>query len=269
MTESPDEMVLLDADERGVATVTLNRPDLHNAFNNDVIERLADIWDDLGKQDGIRAVVLRANGKSFCAGADLNWMKAAQLYTYDQNLEDATALAEMLQALDRLSKPTIALVHGHCFAGGVGLISACDVVIAQATAQFALTEVKLGLIPATISPYVIAAMGPRQARRYFLTAERFSAEQAARIGLVHEVVHDASALHEARDRFLRDFLAAAPGALADTKELVDAVAFEPIDEVIVEDTARRIAERRVSEEGQEGLASFLDKRKPNWARHDV
>jgi methylglutaconyl-CoA hydratase len=269
MTDNPEEMVLLDADSRGVATVTLNRPELHNALNGEVIDRLADIWDDLDKQDGVRAVVLRANGRSFCAGADLNWMKAAQLYTYDQNLEDATALAEMLNALHCLSKPTIALVHGHCFAGGLGLVSACDIVVAQRGVQFALTETKLGLLPATISPYVLAAIGPRQAKRYFLTAERFDADQAQRIGLVHELAADAAGLQEALDRLLGHLLAAAPGAIAETKSLIDDVAFEPIDEVVIEDTARRIAERRVSEEGREGLASFLEKRQPAWVRSDV
>lgn len=266
MSETPEDMVLLDADETGVATVTLNRPHLHNAFNADVIERLADIWDDLDKQDGIRVVVVRANGRSFCAGGDLNWMKAAALYTYDQNLEDAQGLAEMLRRLDRLSKPTIALVHGNCFAGGVGVVAACDIAVAVQGVQFALTEVKLGLVPATISPYVVRAMGARQARRYMLTAERFDTEAAQRTGLVHEVVTDSLALQTARDRLVADFLTAAPGALAATKTLLDDVVDRQIDDDLMALTARAIADARATEEGQEGLASFLDKRRPSWVR---
>lgn len=266
MIENPEEMVLLDADETGVATVTLNRPHLHNAFNADVIERLADIFDDLDKQDGIRVVVIRANGRSFCAGGDLNWMKAAALYTYDQNLEDAEGLAEMLNLLDRLSKPTIALVHGNCFAGGVGLVAACDVAVAVHGVQFALTEVKLGLAPATISPYVVRAMGARHARRYMLTAERFDAETAQRCGLVHDLVTDGIALQSARDRLVGDFLNAAPGALAATKTLLEDVVDREIDDDLMAMTARVIADRRATEEGQEGLAAFLEKRKPAWVR---
>ncbi len=266
MIENPEDMVLLDADEAGIATVTLNRPHLHNAFNADVIARLSDIWDDLDKQDGIRAVVVRANGHSFCAGGDLNWMKAAALYTYDQNLEDAQGLAEMLNRLDRLSKPTIALIHGNCFAGGVGVVAACDLAVAVQGVQFALTEVKLGLAPATISPYVVRAMGPRQARRYMLTAERFDADAAHRTGLVHELVPDGVALLAARDRLVRDFLNAAPGALAATKTLLDEVVGQEIDDDLMALTARTIAERRATEEGQEGLAAFLEKRKPSWVR---
>lgn len=266
MTENIEEMVLLDADETGVATVTLNRPHLHNAFNADVIERLADIWDDLDKQDGIRAVVIRANGRSFCAGGDLNWMKAAALYTYDQNFEDAQGLAEMLHRLDKLSKPTIALVQGNCFAGGVGVIAACDVVVALHDVQFALTEVRLGLAPATISPYVVRAMGARQARRYMLTAERFDAAVAHRCGLVHELVTDSGALHAARDRLVGDFLKAAPGAIGATKRLLEDVIDREIDDELRAMTARVIAERRATDEGQEGLAAFLEKRRPAWTR---
>ncbi|HYM32538.1 MAG TPA: enoyl-CoA hydratase/isomerase family protein [Candidatus Cybelea sp.] len=262
---SENEPVLLETTSAGVATVTLNRPEMHNAFSDDVIERLADIFDDLSKQDGVRVVVVEGNGKSFCAGADLNWMRRAADFTEEQNLEDATALGYMLRALNNMPKPTVALVHGAAYAGGVGLVAACDVAIAVKDAAFCLTEVKIGLIPAVISPYVVEAIGPHNARRYFLTAERFSAEDAYRMGLVHGVVADMAALGLARDRMLRHFLDAAPGALADTKELIFAVKNRHADSELVLDTARRIAARRISAEGREGIASFLEKRKPRWA----
>ena len=259
-----DEPILLKATQAGVATITLNRPKVHNAFNGEVIELLSEILDDLAGADGVRVVLLDAVGKSFSAGADLNWMKHAASFSKEENLEDARALGEMLRRLNRLPKPTVALVQGSAFGGGVGLMAACDIVVAVRDAAFSLSEVKLGLIPATIAPYVVAAIGERQARRYFLTGERFDAEAARRIGLVHELVEDEPALIAAGERIVERLFTAAPGALAEAKELVSAVAGKPIDSHLIEDTARRIAERRAHGEAREGIAAFLEKRKPDW-----
>ena len=259
-----DEAVLLKATKAGVATITLNRPALHNAFGAEVIESLSEILADLAGADGVRVVMLTAVGKSFSAGADLNWMKMAAEFTVEENREDARALGEMLRRLNRLPKPTVALVQGSAFGGGVGLMAACDVVVAVRDAAFSLSEVKLGLIPATIAPYVVAAIGERQARRYFLTGERFDAEQARALGLVHEVVADGAALIAAGEHIVERLFAAAPGALAEAKDLVAAVAGRPIDGHLIEDTARRIAERRGHDEAREGIAAFLEKRKPDW-----
>lgn len=259
-----DQPVTLKATQAGVATITLNRPEVHNAFNAEVIELLSEIFEDLAGADGVRVVLLDAVGKSFSAGADLNWMKRAGSFTEEENREDARALGEMLRRLNRLPKPTVALVQGSAFGGGVGLMAACDMVVAVREAAFSLSEVKLGLIPATIAPYVVAAIGERQARRYFLTGERFDAEAARRIGLVHELVEDGAALVAAGERIVERLFAAAPGALADAKELVAAVAGKPIDGSLIEDTARRIAERRAHDEAREGIDAFLEKRKPDW-----
>lgn len=259
-------MVLLDTTPEGVATVTLNRPQLHNAFNAELIEQLADTFDDLSKQDGIRAVVVQGAGRSFSAGADLNWMRQAADYSEEENIEDATALGIMLRRLNDMPKPTIALVKGAAIAGGTGLVAACDVAVAVRGAKFSLSEVKLGLLPSVISPYVIACMGARNARRYFLTAERFDADEAFRIGLVHELVADEAELAVARDRLLGHFLAAAPGAVADTKDLIASVVGRPIDSELMNETARRIAVRRATDEGKEGVSAFLEKRRPNWVQ---
>ena len=218
----PDDCVLMRASPAGVATVTLNRPEAHNAFNAEVIERLSEVLGDLAGADGVRVVLLAAVGKSFSAGADLNWMKHAADFTQEENREDARALAEMLRRLNTLPKPTVALVQGAAFGGGVGLMAACDMVVAVRDAEFSLSEIKLGLIPATISPYVIAAIGERQARRYFLTGERFDAEEAQAIGLVHEVVEDGAALIAAGEHIVERLFTAAPGALAEAKDLVAA-----------------------------------------------
>ncbi len=259
-----DEPILLKATQAGVATITLNRPELHNAFNAEVIELLSEILDDLAGADGVRVVVLGAAGKSFSAGADLNWMKHAATFSEEENREDARALGEMLRRLNRLPKPTVALVQGPAFGGGVGLMAACDMVVAVSDAAFSLSEVKLGLIPATIAPYVVAAIGERQARRYFLTGERFDAEEARRIGLVHEVVEDGAALISAGERIIERLFTTAPGALTEAKDLIAAVAAKPIDGHLIEDTARRIAERRTHDEAREGIAAFLEKRRPDW-----
>jgi methylglutaconyl-CoA hydratase len=249
--------------EGGIATVTLNRPEVRNAFNDEVIAELTATIVEYGARPEVRCIVLAGNGPSFCAGADLNWMKRMASYTYDENLSDARALAQMLRVLYRCEKPTIARVQGDAYAGGMGLVAACDVAIAVDTANFCLSEVKLGLIPATISPYVIRAMGPRAAHRYFLTAERFGAAEAHRIGFVHDVVKADELDVKVRD-VAQAFVAAGPAALKACKALVQDVAGEEIDHALIERTVKGIADIRVSDEGREGIQSFLGKRKPNW-----
>jgi methylglutaconyl-CoA hydratase len=211
----------------------------------------------------VRAVVLAGNGPAFCAGADLNWMKRMAGYTYEQNLADARALATMLKTLDRMGKPTIARVHGPAFAGGVGLVAACDIAVGVPQAKFCLSEAKLGLSPATISPYVVRAMGERMARRYFLTAEVFDGIEAQRIGLL-TAVSPSEKLDGEIDKVLGHLVQGGPQALFKIKDLIHSVSSKPIDDALIEDTAKRIAEIRVSPEGREGIASFLDKRKPAW-----
>ncbi len=253
--------------ERGVATVTLNRPDVRNAFNDEVVAELAAVFLELGKRAEVRCVVLAANGPAFCAGADLNWMKSVATYTREQNVEDAGGLARMLEILYRCPKPTIAKVQGDAYAGGIGLVSACDIAVAADGAHFCLSEVRLGLIPATISPYVIRAMGARAAHRYFLTAERFGAAEAQRIGLVHETV--AAEELDARVAALAKALVQnGPEAMAACKKLVHDVAGHEITAGLVRRTVEGIADIRASEEGQEGIQSFLGKRKPNWLLGD-
>lgn len=249
-------------DARGVATVTLNRPHLHNAFDDALIAELTGLLAHYGADPAVRAVILTGAGKSFSAGADLGWMKRMADYSYEENLADAAGLARLMHVLDRLPKPTIGLVNGATYGGGVGLVAACDIAIASERASFCLSEVKLGILPAAISPYVVAAIGPRQARRYFQTAEVISAEDARRIGLVHEVVAP-DQLEAARDRILAAIFQGAPGAQADAKDLVFTVDRPLTDEVIAE-TGRRIALRRASDEGREGLGAFLAKREPAW-----
>ena len=249
--------------EAGVATVTLSRPDVRNAFNDEVIRELTGAVVEYGERPEVRCIVLAGKGPAFCAGADLNWMKRMANYTYDENVEDARALANMLRVLYRCPKPTIARVHGDTYAGGMGLVAACDIAVSADTANYCLSEVKLGLIPATISPYVIRAMGARAAHRYFLTAERFGAAEALRIGFVHEVV-PAAELDVRVNAIAQSLLAAGPGALKACKELVQDVAGREIDHVLVERTVKGIADIRVTEEGRDGIQSFLGKRKPSW-----
>jgi methylglutaconyl-CoA hydratase len=246
-----------------VATVTLARPDVHNAFNETLIAELTAALRELDAAAGVRTIVLAGEGRSFCAGADLNWMKRMAGYGHAENLADATALATMLQTLATVSKPTIARVHGAAFGGGVGLVAACDIALAAEGATFSLSEAKLGLIPATISPYVIEAIGVRAAHRYFLSAERFDAAEALRIGLVHEVV-GADALDGRVDALVQSLCAAGPAAQAAAKELIRAVALRPVDAAVIADTAERIAAVRASAEGKEGVAAFLGKRAPAW-----
>ena len=246
-----------------VATVTLNRPELRNAFNEHAIAELALAFDELGRSDTVRAIVLAANGPAFCAGADLNWMKKMAGYSHEENQEDALRLADMLRTIYLCPKPTVAKVQGDCYAGGMGLVAACDIVVAVDTAGFCLSEVKLGLIPATISPYVIKAMGEQAARRYFLTAERFDAVEARRIGFAHEVVA-ADALDTTVAGIARALVNNSPNAVKEAKALVRDIVGKTVDDVLLGDTAGRIAAIRASLEGREGVASFLEKRKPTW-----
>ena len=245
------------------AIVILNRPEIRNAFDDVLIANLTKTLKKLDADDSVRAVVLMGAGPAFCAGADLNWMKRMAGYTLKQNYADAKALAGMLKTLDRLSKPTIARVHGPAYAGGVGLVAACDIAVGTVDAEFALTEAKLGLSPATISPYVVRAMGERMAHRYFLTAEKFSAAEAYRIGLLSELCLPGE-LDARINEMLGHIVSGGKAALAEIKTLIRAVSRRPIDDPMIDDTARRIAEIRVSREGREGIASFLGKRKPAW-----
>ncbi|MGH1507068.1 enoyl-CoA hydratase/isomerase family protein [Ralstonia solanacearum] len=250
--------------QRGaVATVTLNRPDVRNAFNETVIAELTGAFHALAKEDSVRAIVLAGHGPAFCAGADLNWMQTMAGYSDDENRADALRLAEMLRAIHACPKPVVARVHGDTYAGGVGLVSACDIVVAADSAHFCLSEAKLGLIPATISPYVIRALGEQAARRYFITAERFTAAEAHRLGLVHELA-SAEALDAKVDALTAALVANSPNAVRESKRLVREIASAPIDDALLADTANRIAAIRASDEGREGVQSFLGKRKPNW-----
>jgi methylglutaconyl-CoA hydratase len=247
----------------GVARVTLNRPDVRNAFDDALISRLRSAFDDIGGDPSVRVMVLAGHGPAFCAGADLNWMKRMAGYGYEQNLADAQALADMLAALDRMPKPTIARVHGPAFAGGTGLVAACDIAVGTPEAKFCFSEAKLGLSPATISPHVMRAIGERAARRYFLTAEVFGAAEAERIGLLTFSV-EKDVLDKAIDDLLAHLLAGGPHAHREIKALIRAVSGRPVDDALVKETAKRIAEIRVSAEGKEGIASFLEKRKAAW-----
>lgn len=249
----------------GVATVTLSRPELHNAIDDDVIARLTRELQGLGRDQVVRVVILAATGKSFCAGADINWMKRMAEYGAEENLEDAKALAGLMFTLGSLRKPTIAAVQGSAFGGGVGMIAACDIAIAARDAEFALTEVKLGIIPAAVGPYIVTALGPRQATRYMLTGERFGAERAKELGLVHEVADRAEVLPMAKS-LAQKLLENGPRAMGEVKNLVRYVIGHELNEALAAQTAGHIARVRASNEGREGLAAFLEKRKPNWIR---
>ncbi len=248
----------------GVGIITLNRPERHNAFDDALIAELSDGIDRMAADPAVRVLVISSTGKSFCAGADLNWMKRAAGYSSEENLRDSRALAGMLRRLAQCPKPTVARIQGPAYGGGVGLVACCDVAIATFDAEFSLTEVKLGLIPAVISPHVIAAIGERYARRYMLTAERFSAAEAYRIGLLHEMVTDEESLDEALGEIIDALLKNGPRAIAECKQLIQAVAWKPLSDAILDDTAQRITRLRASEEGREGMSAFLEKRKPSW-----
>ncbi|HKX39645.1 MAG TPA: enoyl-CoA hydratase/isomerase family protein [Burkholderiaceae bacterium] len=246
-----------------VARVWLNRPDVRNAFNHSVIAELRDAFERFAADSTLRAIVLGGRGKAFCAGADLSWMKTMASYTWEQNRADAGQLAEMLWTIWRCPVPVVGRIHGDCYAGGVGLAAVCDVLIAADAANFCLSEAKLGLLPATISPYVIRAMGEQAARRYFVTAERFGAAQAAALGFVHEVCAP-EALDAKIAEIVASLVANGPMALRACKALVQDVAGQPLTAALREETARRIADIRASDEGREGVQSFLAKRKPAW-----
>jgi len=259
--------ILVNNDARGVGTITLNRADLHNAFDDVVIREVTDALQLFDRDDGVRIVVVRAVGKSFSAGADLNWMKRMAGNSWQQNYQDSLGLATLMQALASMNKPTIAVVQGAAFGGGVGLVACCDIALASETASFCLSEVKLGLIPSVISPYVIAAIGQRAAKRYFVTAERFDAKTALRLGLVHDLFTPEQLDAEA-DKLVTALLANGPKAVLEAKRLIARVANRPIDEELVRVTAQKIADIRASAEGREGVTAFLEKRPADWAVKD-
>jgi methylglutaconyl-CoA hydratase len=258
-----DDIVILSIDA-GVASITLNRGAVHNAFDEVMIARLSEVFDELSERHDVIAVVLRGAGKSFSAGADLNWMRRAATFSLEQNKADALGLASMLDKLNRLPKLTIACVQGAAMGGGIGLVSCCDIVIADNTAKFALSEVKLGLIPATISPYVLAAIGARQARRYFQTGERFGVEQAHQIGLVHIVAEHQEDMSAQLQHILKEAQANGPMAMASAKELCLDFAGKAINVELINESASRIAATRAGEEAKEGLSAFLEKRKAEF-----
>jgi len=249
----------------GLATLSMNRPEVHNAFDDTLVRDLAAALEPLANDTSVGVLVLEGAGKSFSAGADLNWMKRMADYSEEENLIDAKAMADMLRALNEFPKPVIAKVQGAALGGGVGLVACADIAVAADDAKFALSEVKLGLIPATISPYVIAAIGERQSRRYMLSGERFDAVKAKRIGLVHAVVASTD-LDAAVDEVIGGLLANGPLAMIETKALIRSVAGRPVDKAISADTAARIAKIRASQEGREGVRAFLEKRRPEWGQ---
>lgn len=259
------ETITLDATRGGIAILTLNRPDKRNAFNGQVIGELTDALETIEEQDGVRVLILRGAGKVFSAGADLEWMKAAQDWTREDNEEDALALAVMLRKLANLPQMTLALVQGAAMGGGAGLVAACDVAVAMKGTKFSFSEVKLGLTPATISPFVLEAIGSRWAKALFVTAEVFDASFAEKIGLVQYTIDGLQGMSEMEEYLVGLAMAGAPGAIRDAKALVRDFSGAPVTDSLSRETAKRIAARRTSDEGKEGLTAFLDKRKPDWA----
>ena len=259
------DKVITQIDSRGVARVTLNNPDKHNAFDDQMIIELTNAFNALAANANVRIMLLKSEGKSFSAGADLDWMKRMASYSYQQNLNDARALAAMLKALHQMPIPTIARVQGAAFGGAIGLISCCDIALASSNASFALSEVKIGLVPSTISPYVIAAIGERHAKRYFMTAERFDTNTALQISLVHEAVEE-QFLDDKVEQLITAILSNGSEAVVAAKQLFFAVSGKAIDSSLIEHTCEVIAGIRVSAQGQEGLSAFLDKRKPHWLK---
>ncbi|RXS44192.1 gamma-carboxygeranoyl-CoA hydratase [Idiomarina sp. 29L] len=251
----------LDISDKGVATLTLNRPEVHNAFDDVMISELLQALKNVEDSEQARVLVLRSEGKNFSAGADLNWMRSMADKNYQQNVEDAGELGLLMERLDLLSKPSIALVQGAAFGGAVGLAACCDIVLAQPHSSFCLSEVKIGLIPAVISPYVVRTIGEKQSRRYMLTAERFFADEAQKLGLVNDVVDD---FEEPLNNLLDALLANSPQAVTACKELIRNVGSRPINKDVRDHTIKAIAEIRVSDEGQEGLSAFLEKRPAAW-----
>ena len=258
-----DRFLTTTIDQNGVARLTMNRPDLRNAFNQELIEEICDAMGRLGVNEAVRAIVLTGAGKAFSAGADLNMMRKVADYSPAENKDDARRLAHMLTSIYLSNKPTIALVNGPAMGGGLGLITACDIAIGSEDAFFALSEVRLGLVPAVISPFVIQAIGARQARRYFVTGERFDAHIAKEIGLLH-IVKPMHEIESALNDTLKDLLSCGPIAQSEAKALIQAVAGRTIEDGVMNDTAERIARIRASKEGKEGITAFLEKRKPDW-----
>ncbi len=259
------DKVITQIDSRGIARVILNNPDKHNAFDDQMIIQLTEAFEAVATNSDVRIMLLQSEGKSFSAGADLGWMKRMARYSYQQNLSDTHALAAMLKALHQMPIPTIARVQGAAFGGALGLISCCDIAVASSKASFALSEVKIGLVPSTISPYVIAAIGERHAKRYFMTAERFDANTALQISLVHEAVEERF-LDDKVEQLITMILSNGPEAVVAAKQLVFAISGKAIDSTLIEHTCEVIAGIRVSAQGQEGLNAFLDKRKPHWLK---
>ncbi len=251
--------------EGPVAHVTLDRPQVHNAFDREMVGRIRQAFEDVGGRDSVRAVVLEGRGKSFSAGGDLNWMRRTIDFSYEENLVDARRLSDMFSAVARCPKPVIARVHGAALGGGSGLVAAADMAVALESAVFGFTEVRLGIVAGVISPWVVARIGAARAREYMLTGERFSAATAREIGLVHGVAPDIPALDRTIQEKIESILAAAPGAVARTKALIAGVDGTPLDEA-TEFAARALAEARTTEEGQAGMAAFLDRRPPPWAK---
>lgn len=264
-TSPTSDLVRIEATVEGAATVILNRASKKNAFDADLISALSEAFETLHGAEGVRVVFVRGAGGMFSAGADLTWMREALDLTESDNREDAMAMAVMLKRLWDLPSLTVALIEGGAYGGGAGVAAACDLAIATRDARFSFSEVKLGLIPATISPYVLRAIGPRATRGLFASGQVFDAERAERMGLITEVVADAAALHAAQARIAREVMACAPGAMEAAKRLVDDITGKVIDHGLMEETARRIAAARVGDEGQAGVRAFLERRKPDWA----
>lgn len=263
-TNALSDLVRMEATPEGVVTVTLNRASKKNAFDSALIAAMHEAFTTLGDQEAVRVVFLRGAGGMFCAGADLDWMKAAAERTEADNRDDAHEMAKMLKSLWDIPALTVALVEGGAFGGGAGVAAACDLAVSTADAKFSFSEVRLGLVAATISPYVIAAVGPRTARGLFATGRVFDAAHAEKVGLITEIVADTAALEAAADRIGKEMMACAPGAVAVSKKLVEQVAYQPVDDVM-DETAKIIARARVGEEGQEGVRAFLERRKASWA----
>jgi len=258
-----DKNLIIEKSADGIGRIILNKVEQHNAFDDLMIKQLTRAIVQLDKDDAVRIIVLAANGKSFSAGADLNWMKRMAGYSWEQNYQDSLLLAGLMQSLYECRKTTVAIVQGAAFGGGVGLLACCDIVLASEKASFCLSEVKLGLIPAVISPYVVRAIGERNAKRYFATAERFDASEALRVNLVHKLF-SADALEKECGSLLAEWLSNGPQAMLKAKHLVNLVQGSSVDESLIRETAQQIADTRASAEGREGITAFLQKRKPSW-----
>lgn len=263
---SPEQESAVQLRQRadGVTEVVLNRPEKRNAFDAVIIQQLIDAFTHINNDPNTKVTILRSEGKHFSAGADLGWMRGMADNSHQENLDDSRQLARLMSVLNTLSRPVICLIQGAAYGGAVGLVACCDIVIAEEQSRFCLSEVKLGLIPAVISPYVVRAIGERQARRYFISAEVFNARQAEHYGLVHRVCEDVAAMESRCDELLAQLALNGPEAMQAAKDLVFAVSQKPIDDTVIDDTAHRIADIRVGEEGQEGLNAFLNKRRANW-----